>query len=449
MKTYEEIKGNYVIKFHVSEKDFKEILEQVRSLEGRHFNPETREWTCPATPRNKEILEFFKFEQLNKIDKVNKAPALPQIDTTKLPQGMFPYQIDAVNALIDNMGGIVVAGTGAGKTSICAALCKILNDAGYKTCLIVPSTDLIEQTKETFLPLGVDTGEYSGSLKDIEHDTVISTWQALQNNMALMKLFDAVIVDEAHGTKGSVIRELINDHGSHMMFRCGVTGTIPKPIVDQYNLKISLGTIIKEISTKWLIDNGFLSTCDIYPIEIDDKKKLKFDSLKDEFSDYSAEKSWVGKFDERIDAIAKKIKEIANGENTFVLVNNIPFGKQLEKRIEGSQFLYGETEKDVRQDNYKQFDSQDGLIKIASQGIASTGISIDRIFKLIFVDYGKSYIKAIQSCGRGLRKGGDKNHIDIYDIYSNLKYGRKHFKERATHYKDAQYPIMDKQKMMY
>lgn len=117
MKTYEEIKGNYVIKFHVSEKDFKEILEQVRSLEGRRFNPETREWTCPATPRNKEILEFFKFEQLNKIDKVNKAPALPQIDTTKLPQGMFPYQIDAVRFMeAVNGKGLIADDQGLGKS---------------------------------------------------------------------------------------------------------------------------------------------------------------------------------------------------------------------------------------------------------------------------------------------------------------------------------------------
>lgn len=360
-----------------------------------------------------------------------------------------PYQIDCVNTLIDQGGGIVVAGTGAGKTSICAALCRILNDAGYKTCLIVPSTDLIEQTAETFIPLGVDTGEYSGSTKDVEHDTVISTWQALQNNMALMKLFDAVIVDEAHGTKGTVIRELINEHGSHLTFRCGVTGTIPKPIIDQYNLKISLGQVIKEISTKWLIDNGYLSTCDIFPIEMDDKARLRKDGVLDEFPDYSAEKAWVGKFAERVDEIAKFIKDTAASGNTFVLVNNIPFGKMLEKRIVGSQFLYGETERDTRQTSYKEFENRDDLICIASQGIASTGISIDRIFNLIFIDYGKSYIKAIQSCGRGLRKGGDKNHINIYDVFSNLKYGRKHFRERSTHYKEAQYPICDKIKLRY
>ena len=121
----------------------------------------------------------------------------------------------------------------------------------------------------------------------------------------------------------------------------------------------------------------------------------------------------------------------------------------MEKRLPGSQFLYGETEKEVRQENYKEFDKTDGLIKIASQGIASTGISIDRIFKLFFIDYGKSYIKAIQSCGRGLRMGHDKNHIDIYDIYSNLKYGRKHFRERVTHYKEAQYPIQNAKKIRY
>jgi superfamily II DNA or RNA helicase len=54
------------------------------------------------------------------------------------------------------------------------------------------------------------------------------------------------------------------------------------------------------------------------------------------------------------------------------------------------------------------FEERDDLIVIASSGIASTGISIDRVFCLCLVDAGKSFIKAIQSIGRGLRLAEDK-----------------------------------------
>ncbi len=47
------------------------------------------------------------------------------------------YQVEAVNALIDNAGGIVVAGTGAGKTMANAALVDVYGKKGLKTYTIV------------------------------------------------------------------------------------------------------------------------------------------------------------------------------------------------------------------------------------------------------------------------------------------------------------------------
>jgi superfamily II DNA or RNA helicase len=93
------------------------------------------------------------------------------------------------------------------------------------------------------------------------------------------------------------------------------------------------------------------------------------------------------------------------------------------------------------------FDKHDDLIVIASSGIASTGISIDRVFCLFLVDAGKSFIKTIQSIGRGLRRGRDKSFIHVTDVYSKLKWAKKHFKERLVHYKNASYPVSPVQKV--
>ena len=103
-------------------------------------------------------------------------------------------------------------------------------------------------------------------------------------------------------------------------------------------------------------------------------------------------------------------------------------------------FLYGGTEKDERREHYDEYDKQDGLIKIATFGIASTGISIDRVFCLILIDAGKSYVKAIQSIGRGTRLAADKSYVHVVDVYSSLKWSKKHFKERAKWFKEAEYP---------
>jgi superfamily II DNA or RNA helicase len=147
-----------------------------------------------------------------------------------------------------------------------------------------------------------------------------------------------------------------------------------------------------------------------------------------------------------MEAIANLIiSKCAKHGNTLVLVNSIPFGEKLASLIKGAVFLYGASPKDLRKEHYQMFDEHDDLIVIASSGIASTGISIDRVFCLCLVDAGKSFIKTIQSIGRGLRKGRDKSFIHVTDIYSKLKWAKKHYKDREKHYKEAGYPISKKQ----
>lgn len=106
------------------------------------------------------------------------------------------YQVDAVNFAIDYGNGMVIAGTGSGKTLMTAALADIYGKLGLKTVVIVPTQDLISQTKDQFKICELDVGEYSGDEKDYNHTHVISTWQTLQNNPTIIQEFNVVIVDE-------------------------------------------------------------------------------------------------------------------------------------------------------------------------------------------------------------------------------------------------------------
>lgn len=355
-----------------------------------------------------------------------------------------PYQVESVNEMLNEGSGFVIAGTGAGKTLICAALASVLERHNYQIMIIVPSSDLVTQTRDELVKCGLQVGEYSGSTKNIDEKIVVGTWQALQNAPYHMLQFQAVIVDEAHGAKAEVIRELINDNGGHIIYRFGVTGTYPKPVVDQYALKTSIGRIIKEISARWLIDNGYLSEVEIEPIMLTEK------ATTEEFPDYSSERAYVSKNSKRLEKIAELVQEKQKQYgNTLVLTSSIPQGRQLEEMIPGSIFLYGESEKELREQNYKQYADRDDVIVIASSGIASTGISIDRIFCLILVDTGKSFIRAIQSVGRSLRKKGDKHKSHVVDIYSSLKWSKKHFRERKKYYAEACYPTWEPEKMKY
>jgi superfamily II DNA or RNA helicase len=59
---------------------------------------------------------------------------------------------------------------------------------------------------------------------------------------------------------------------------------------------------------------------------------------------------------------------------------------------------------------------------------------------MMFIDIGKSFIRVIQTIGRGLRKAKDKDSVLVTDICSDLKYGKRHLAERTKFYREAQYP---------
>ena len=84
--------------------------------------------------------------------------------------------------------------------------------------------------------------------------------------------------------------------------------------------------------------------------------------------------------------------------------------------------------------------SKDKVI-IATFGVASTGINIPRIFNLVLIEPGKSFVRVIQSIGRGIRKAEDKDNVQIWDITSSAKFSKKHLTERKKFYKEANYPF--------
>ena len=365
---------------------------------------------------------------------------LGDIEVYGKPFSLRPYQLQCVQLAVEAGSGFIIAGTGAGKTSITAALSHIYSNWGYKVMTIVTSSDLVDQTAEWYEALGLDTGRYDGGTKDLDHLNVVSTWQALQYNPSILRDFQCVIWDEAHGIKATVAQKLLNEDGKHIPFRFGVTGTFPKPEADRMSLQSAVGPILKEIPAAWLIENGYLARLEIEPVELNETY------VDEEFPDYAAEKAFVSKSPARMEMIANLIiSKCAHHGNTLVLVNSISFGQKLAALIKGAVFLYGNSPKDIRREHYEMFEQNDDLIVIASVGIASTGISIDRIFNMMLVDAGKSFIRSIQSIGRGLRLADDKQSVHVVDVHSKLKWSKKHWKEREKYYKEAGYPVLKKQ----
>jgi superfamily II DNA or RNA helicase len=74
------------------------------------------------------------------------------------------------------------------------------------------------------------------------------------------------------------------------------------------------------------------------------------------------------------------------------------------------------------------------VICIAMSSIFSTGINIKNIHMIMFASGGKSFIRTIQSIGRGLRLHESKNKLVILDLADQLTYGDRHAEKRKQIY---------------
>ena len=92
-------------------------------------------------------------------------------------------------------------------------------------------------------------------------------------------------------------------------------------------------------------------------------------------------------------------------------------------------------------EEYDEFAVSDDKIAIATYGVAAVGINIPRIFNLVLVEPGKSFVRVIQSIGRGIRKAEDKDFVQIWDITSTCKFAKRHLTKRKQFYKEANYPF--------
>ena len=84
--------------------------------------------------------------------------------------------------------------------------------------------------------------------------------------------------------------------------------------------------------------------------------------------------------------------------------------------------------------------SNDNII-LGSYGTMSTGVNIQNLHHVVFASPSKSRIRVLQTIGRGLRKGKDKEFCKIYDIADDLRkdhgrnnYTLNHLIERINYY---------------
>ena len=355
------------------------------------------------------------------------------------------YQVDAINKFLTNTQSLQEIATGAGKTITTATLSHLAEKYG-RTITIVPNKSLVEQTEEDFISVGLDVGVYYGDRKDLKKTHTICTWQSLnildkksKNHeheiVTLAEFLDGVktiIVDEVHMAKAEVLKNLLTQNLCNAPIRWGLTGTVPKEKFEYEQIFASIGPVIGGIKAHELQEMGVLSNCHVNVVQMIDLP---------EFRSYPEELKYLVTDEDRMIYISKLIKQISETGNTLVLVNRIDSGKFLINELEDAVFISGEVKTKDRKEEYDEVKTSSEKIIVATYGVAAVGINIPRIFNLVLLEPGKSFVRVIQSIGRGIRKAEDKDFVQIWDITSTCKYAKRHLTERKKFYKEAKYPF--------
>ena len=355
-------------------------------------------------------------------------------------------QVDVVNRFFTNTQALQEVATGAGKTIMTATLSHCAEKYG-RTIVIVPNKDLVVQTEEDYINVGLDVGVYFGDRKDLGKTHTICTWQSLnvldkksknwdlEHALTLADFLDGVrtvIVDEVHMAKAEVLKNLLTQNLANAPIRWGLTGTVPKDDYEAQPIFASIGPVVGGIKAHELQEMGVLSNLHVNIVQMIDLP---------EFKSYQEELKYLVTDPDRLKYIAQLVKGLSETGNTLVLVNRIDSGKQLIELIDDAVFISGEVKGTKRAEEYKEHATNDNKVTVATYGVAAVGINIPRIFNLVLLEPGKSFVRVIQSIGRGIRKAEDKDHVEIWDITSTCKYAKRHLTERKKFYKEAKYPF--------
>ena len=242
---------------------------------------------------------------------------------------------------------------------------------------------------------------------------------------------NGLVLSNCHGLKADALLTMMSTVMAKIPIRWGVTGTIPKENFERESLRVSVGDVVGTIKASDLQERGVLSNCHVNVRQMVDYGDYKT---------YPEELKYLLTNVDRLTYMAGMIEEISKTGNTLVLIDRVAAGHAIADCIPGAVFLSGQSKSKDRKTQYDSIAVEDNTVTVCTYGIAAVGLNIPRIFNMVLIEPGKSFVRVIQSIGRGIRTAADKDYVDIYDFTSTLKFSKRHLGKRKVFYTEANYP---------
>lgn len=369
-------------------------------------------------------------------------------------------------------------------TSFGKSLCIFIESLYYisrnkRVMIVVPSVNLVRQFTNDIYDYCNDKDVpiiqeiYAGKSKILDDDTeiVITTWQSIYKlDSDWFNQFGCIILDEAHKGSANCIRT-VYEKSTEVPCRTGWTGSLKEASLVGIQMEALIGPIRKITDTHTLMEAGVVADLTIqivrfnYPESLvkqltkylNNKKGLTgsgknvyTDEIKFLESNYERNKTIINMAATFKSTGLLLYTHLAHGKVLYEMVRKM-YPERNVYRIDGSCVIRN----DEKFNNFEvlkpTIEKEDNAILICSFGVFSTGISIKNLHYVFFTVPIKSYVRTIQSIGRGLRISETKKSVQLIDIVDDLctktktgktkkeNYAFKHFRERFNMYSEQQF----------
>lgn len=252
------------------------------------------------------------------------------------------YQIKAAWLILKYRVSLSQLATRAGKTLIAYMIFRyMLENGAHNILMVVPNTTLVKQGvkdmseyQEFFKSETVWAG---GELCDSSNLT-IGTFQSLvkrankkdkKYDPKFFNKFDVICIDEAHTAKCKSIKTILNqDFLKNNKLRFGFSGSLPEPnSIDSFACQSLIGPMIQDISSKELVDEGFLAKPEITQVRIKYDWTPQLERAYIKCGEYLCGIDVMEEYTKRDGSKDKRVKVLPKEQQEFTIKNEkkLPF----------------------------------------------------------------------------------------------------------------------------
>jgi superfamily II DNA or RNA helicase len=355
-------------------------------------------------------------------------------DVTSIRQ-LRPYQENALVAMISasTCGGLILSGTGTGKTALAAAFFARLQGQALFVC---DELALLSQSRAALAKdLGEEVGIVGSGRFELQRVTcaTIQTLHKRRHTSVFRKWFrtlEVVIVDEVHVAINKRNADVIQQIAAKAVFGLTATLEVEKPHVHLPAVAMC-GPVVFEYPISQGVEDGYLSDGVIYRVEFYDPltgMAPAYPTLVDGKKVWIKAGSQAAEYRRRVclnksrnDCVEGIVREgLRCGRKIVVLVDWKVHLRMLDNRFSDVKHrsLSGEIKPAARLEAMREMDAGELDLILASKVFAK-GVDIQSVNLILDCCGLPSRNNAIQRYGRGVRKNQKEKvlfYVDIFDV---------------------------------